>query len=79
MIYKLLQSDDKDMFEPARSSSNRPFSKEFCKCGMTRKRKHFFYIHIISLWNSLSERTMESYSFKSNLHKDSATKPLLAR
>ena len=61
MTYKLLQSENKDMFEPAWSSSTRGHSaKLFGKHARTRKRNNFFYNRIIGMWNSLSERTIES-------------------
>ena len=78
MTYKLLKSDDKDLFQPAQSSRTRGHSaKLFWKRANTRKRNHFFSNHIISLWNDLSETTVSSPSvdsFKANLDKEWETK-----
>jgi hypothetical protein len=83
MTYKLLKSDDKDMFEPAWSSSTKGHSaKLLCKHAKTRKRNNFFNNQIVGLWNSLSERMVGSVtidSFKSNLNKDWLKKPWLTQ
>ena len=78
MTYKLLKSDDKDLFQPAQLSRTRGHSaKLFRKRANTRKRNHFFSNRIISLWNDLSETTVSSPSvdsFKANLDKEWETK-----
>ena len=79
--YKLLNAEDTipGLFQPDNSNRTRGHSQKlFRKRANTRLRNKFFSNRVVSLWNSLSEKTVTSTSvdaFKSSVDREWLNKP----